>query len=562
MGFFFADEKIKKKDKNLVAAKEYSCKVCPRNSLGIRSPKMPPSGTNKPVIYILGESPGKNEDYLGRQFVGDSGDVLHNVLKEVFEDTDYNKFIRYNNSVRCFNNNIKPTPFEIDCCYKSLVEDIEKTQPQAIFTFGDTPLKTLLGGKMISMWRGRIVPAKIGNHECWVIPMYHPAYILRNREKKNMSEYEKCFVMDIYNACDFIFNDYYKPSVIDSGFTDNVTILKDKMEVFNQLNVLRDKPYVALDIETTELKPYEKDARLISISIGTDEKVYAFKWDDDYKDLLHKFLLRSGEKIAHNLKFELEWFLHLFGSQDILRETKWHDTMAQAYLLDERTSKDEGMLSLDRLTQLYFGFNLKEKSNVDRKNLLKSDMKDVLIYNGMDSKYTYKLFFEQQKRLDKQLKICYNNLIKTTVTLTVVQNKGIVIDNNEIKVLQKKYQKELDRITKEINEIKEVKQFWKEFNPLSPDHLVTIFKDIYKLPKLKETGKKKEYAVDNEVLKKFMNEYDNKLAKLVMEFRDYTKRKSTYVDAVEAASINGILNPQFNLLFTGTGRLSGGKSQE
>jgi DNA polymerase len=573
MSFFFAeDEKTKKRDKNLKIASQLGCSVCPRNSLDLRNPKMKPTGTNKPVIYILGESPGKNEDFKGEQFIGDSGEILRNAILSAFEgDVDYMEFTRFSNIVRCFHRNEKPSSFEIECCIDFTIKDIEQHKPIAIFSFGETPLKAILGGKSIGMWRGRKVPIKVGSHVCWFFPFYHPAFILRNRMNKYKGEYESNFEHDVKKAIDFLFGgeeeDFYYPTVIEDGYKDGVIILKDGVSDFLYGY---NEPIYAIDIETTALKPNEPDARIISIAVGTDEKIFSFPYSNDIKKALRFLLEKESSKIVHNLKFELEWFLHLFnGDQMFLRNSTWHDTMAQAYLLDERTSREEGMLSLDRLTQLYYGFNLKEKSNVDRKQLVLSD--ETLLYNGMDSKYEYKLFFDQQKKIQKEqgLELCYNNIIKTAATLAVTETKGLNIDSATLKNLSLKYNKRMERIMKVIEGIKEIKDFESrkgfKFNPMSNDDVIYIFKDVFGYPQLKETsgGKSgvKKYAVDNEVLHRFQTEQGSKLAKYILMYRVHKKLFSTYVENVEGNTINGMLYPNFNLYFTSTGRLSSGREQ-
>lgn len=564
MSFFFTDdEKTKKIDKNLTIAISLGCKVCSRNELKLFHPKMKPTGAKTPVIYVLGESPTRNEDFDNTQFTGDSGLILMEALAKVFEDTDLNTFIRFNNVVRCFAKNEKPSPFEIECCKGELVKDIENTKPIAIFGFGETPLKTIVGGKIIGMWRGRKIPVKVGAHVCWYFPFHHPIFI--NKTKKYNNEYEECFNLDIKRATDFVFGNYYKPTIIESGYRDGVNILKGSIKSFLESY---NEPMYAIDIETTTLKPVDVGAKLLTISIGTDKEVYAFPYTDDLKKPLFNLLCKQSAKIAHNLKFELEWFLHLFdGDQTIIRNSIWHDTMAQAYLLDERTSKDEGMLNLDRLTQLKYGFNLKEKSNVDRKNLVLSD--ETLYYNGMDSKYEYKLFIDQQKEIQEEqdLELCYNNIIKTAATLAITESKGLTLDFGQIGYLRTKYENRLKRLDKIINSLKEVATFksrYGEFNPLSGDNCILMFRDVYKLPQVKSTkGKEPKYSVDNEVLGRFMGkEFGVRLAKYILMYRTYSKLQSTYLENVADNEINGLLYANFNLYFTTTGRLSSGKGND
>jgi uracil-DNA glycosylase len=73
------------------------CKICPLDKADhLRTPKMEPSGSEDPVVYIMGEAPGKTEDKEGLQFVGAAGELLRPNIPAKFK-----KRIRWNNTIRC-----------------------------------------------------------------------------------------------------------------------------------------------------------------------------------------------------------------------------------------------------------------------------------------------------------------------------------------------------------------------------------------------------------------------------------------------------------------------------
>ena len=200
-----------------------------------------------------------------------------------------------------------------------------------------------------------------------------------------------------------------------------------------------DEEYVAIDIETTTLKPYNKNSKIVSCAIGTYSHTIAFPLDHisawnfgnrnvnltKCKNILYDFLLKKSGKIAHNLKFEAEWLYSLYNDTRVLYENTWEDSMAQAVLLDERTAKKEGMLKLDRLTLINFGFNLKPISDIDFKNIEKNPLDKLLIYNGLDSKYEHKLFMKQKTKVDKLFKDNYRHLVDTALSSAITQNLGL-----------------------------------------------------------------------------------------------------------------------------------------
>jgi hypothetical protein len=71
-------------------------------------------------------------------------------------------------------------------------------------------------------------------------------------------------------------------------------------------------------------------------------------------------LILSGIPIAHNSKMEQEW-LSFFHGDRIVFNADWQDTMAQAYVLDER----EGTKSLAHCTMSRLGLNVKLLGNVN-----------------------------------------------------------------------------------------------------------------------------------------------------------------------------------------------------
>jgi len=132
-------------------------------------------------LMIIGEAPGKQEDELGKPFVGRSGKLLTSILEQAGL-TRYEIFIT--NVVKCRPpNNRKPKPHEV-ALYKKLIllQEIAIINPRVIVTLGATALEALLeNGTKISKARG-IVQHQNG---LLIVPTYHPAYILRNPTKLN-----------------------------------------------------------------------------------------------------------------------------------------------------------------------------------------------------------------------------------------------------------------------------------------------------------------------------------------------------------------------------------------
>ena len=279
VSFFFIGDKPKGETKLSKFLTDKGCSYCPMNKVvGLMNPKMHPTGSDNPDVYILGEAPGREEDFKGEQFVGDSGKILRNELEK------YQLTYRFNNTIRCHpENNRDPVEAEIECCRGYIVEDIEKTKPLVILGTGNIPLSWSLNETGILKWRGKIVPVKIGNHICWYMPITHPSFILRNNPKTGVNKYLIKFKTDIEKLYKFVTAYYQSPSDFigkDKNFySSGISIFMgdgDIKALLKALSYFDNKKLVAVDIETSQLRPYYMDSKILTISISDFNKTVCF----------------------------------------------------------------------------------------------------------------------------------------------------------------------------------------------------------------------------------------------------------------------------------------------
>jgi DNA polymerase len=136
-------------------------------------------GNKKAILMIIGEGPGYEEDVQGRPFVGKAGQLLTKILQSIQLQREE---VYITNIIKCRPpQNRNPEPDEIQTCYPFLLRQIQAIQPQIICALGTFAAQTLLKtDAKITTLRGRF-------HEfagIKVIPTYHPAYLLRNPERK------------------------------------------------------------------------------------------------------------------------------------------------------------------------------------------------------------------------------------------------------------------------------------------------------------------------------------------------------------------------------------------
>ncbi len=157
-----------------------SCRRC-RLGEGRISTVFGEGDTGSDVLF-LGEAPGAEEDRSGRPFVGRSGRFLTELMEEAGirrEDV----FI--SNSVRCRPpDNRAPRPDELKCCRPWLDDMLRRLSPKVIVTVGNVPSRAILEtGEGISSLRGRFHGAVLACGPVAVRPIFHPAYLLRNRSR-------------------------------------------------------------------------------------------------------------------------------------------------------------------------------------------------------------------------------------------------------------------------------------------------------------------------------------------------------------------------------------------
>ncbi len=130
-------------------------------------------------LLFAGEGPGGEEDRRGRPFVGEAGRLLTRIIEAIGETRDS---VYIGNVVKCRPpGNRNPDPEEIATCLPFLDRQIAAIRPAFICALGGVAAQALLETDApISRLRGRFhdrggIP---------VMPTFHPAYLLRNPERK------------------------------------------------------------------------------------------------------------------------------------------------------------------------------------------------------------------------------------------------------------------------------------------------------------------------------------------------------------------------------------------
>jgi len=160
-------------------------------------------GNPQAKILLIGEAPGRDEDLIGRPFVGKSGKLLDKILAACYFNRNDHVFI--SNIVKCRPpGNRLPTNDEVKICIPYLYKQIECIDPVILILLGSIALKSLLGNdKKITQLRGNWIKW----NDRWVMPVYHPAALLRNPalKRETWEDYKKV----VYKYRELVEPDHY-----------------------------------------------------------------------------------------------------------------------------------------------------------------------------------------------------------------------------------------------------------------------------------------------------------------------------------------------------------------
>lgn len=161
-----------------VAQEAARCRKC-RLASG-RARAVPGEGAARPLVLVVGEGPGAEEDASGRPFVGPAGQLLDRMLAAIGLSRTENCYIA--NVVKCRPPmNRDPAPDEQAACIGYLERQVALLRPKAILAAGRVPAQALLGTKEgVGKLRGRVWDYK----GLPLVASYHPSALLRNEELK------------------------------------------------------------------------------------------------------------------------------------------------------------------------------------------------------------------------------------------------------------------------------------------------------------------------------------------------------------------------------------------
>ncbi|WP_416867661.1 MAG: DNA polymerase I [Imperialibacter sp.] len=313
---------------------------------------------------------------------------------------------------------------------------------------------------------------------------------------------------------------------------------------------------VCFDTETTNIDSFEAELVGISFAYVVGEAYYIpvpKKYEDAKKiaeEFREVFESESITKIGQNIKYDMT-VLKKYGVEVA---GPLFDTMLAHYLVDPDTRHN-----MDVLAENYLNYSpisietLIGKKGVKQGTMRDADLAAITEYAAEDADITLQLKEKLEPEVEKYgmkklLDEVEGPLVKV---LSYMEYEGVKIDTDALSQMSGELEKASKIVEKEIYEIA-----GETFNIASPKQLGEILFDKLKLiesPKKTKTG---QYATGEDILSKLANEHP--IANKILEFREYQKLKSTYVDALPLmiSKIDGRVHTDYRQAVAATGRLS------
>lgn len=527
-----------------------------KNSLGrLEMHPLPP--VKKAKITIIGEFPNVEELRAGKYFISDGADALNRTLQKFnikLEDCYYTVACTYLMSKK---NKTIPAQRRIEERAR-LIKEIKESGSKIVLPLGTMATSLLMDSKSMTITKvlGNVLETPdLPNVK--IVPNYHPALLLHSPGNYKIFQ----------NVIDCVAQLYFdKPR--DPGKTVWEWV-ETEVGIKALIAEVKDKPYIAADIETSSLNCQVAEIWTFGIATAKNKvKVISHEAVKTYPELITNLLSQPCKWIWHGGKYDTK----VFWWKNFLAARLDEDTMYTHYCLNETS----GTHGLGICATVYLGADeYKSKMNSEFANIT-----DVAAYNKMkqdlgervaiDADYTFQLFevLKPQVESNPDLKKLYDRiLIPAGNWLRKVEMRGMKVDVPYLESRVPHYNKQIEELTALVQEA--AAPFWNPevykaqtgaktasdvFKPTSVKQLAWLMYDKLKLkPTLR--GALRKRGTGEEVLLSIPNPPEFILK--ILDLRKVKKEYSTYVKSyLTVKDENDIVHPTFNLHITATGRLS------
>lgn len=522
-------------------------------------------------LMIVGEAPGYYENLEGRPFVGPSGNLVNQFLREAGIDrsqcyvTNVVKYRPPDNNL----GRLKELGITIESGISELYREIQTVNPNCILALGNTALKYLTGrsgkGNKITENRGsilRVIPA--AGTDSKVVPAFHPANLLHGEGAGDQGD-------EAYGSATRICIEFDFNRAVEESRTRSYNIpqrhhgiCRNSLDTHRYLERNRDKKRVAVDIESKFGIPI-----ILGLAFSTDESfsIPLLDFSSPYhegrlcstsRDVAESLI--SVARVLANPNLEVIGQNFKFDQDKLELMWVWINGLIIDIMLLHKTLYPEFPAGLDFMTS----FHTREPFyKIEGREFVfgKDKLEDYCIYNGKDCCVTLEIantilpdledfglkdFFFGFGKGDWRYPF---GVQKLHHLYRHMERVGFLFDSQKNKELKKKYGTRKRELQSELDKL-----VGNHVNVNSPKQVAFLLYEHLKLPRRAGTGEDVLVALMNSPQVK--NETHKEAIAKILEIRRVTKTIGTYLNA--APDFDGRMRTSYNIVGTETGRTSTG----
>ena len=439
------------------------CRECPLN--GYATKVRGESASEKPKIAFIGEAPGKDENEQGHPFVGSAGQELDRVLAKAG--------IHRHNAYLLNEINCRPSENDLDSpegtealqmCRPGFEEEIvllHKLGVRTLVPLGANPTHSLAIEGPIHKVRGSVYPVTISGLNFWAVPTFHPSYIIRGQWSE-----EPTMIADVEKAVGIATKGYTPPKE-DFLLFPTVKDIEARTR-----DILRTRPLLGVDIETTGLHYWDSEIFVMAIALSGEEAFsipfysqgFVPYWKNGDLNVVKNCLAEIMEKcptMFQNAPFDVSHLDH----QGFRVGRITHDVLLIHHAIHPELPHNLGyIVSIYGATP--FWKDIKLRFPVMRQ----TPDHDLRTYNARDAVVLHlvlrPLLEDLHETGTEHIYYDYSlRLIRPTLSITY---NGMLLSRPRLNKWRRELQEELEGIEKELRELGGLPP---EFNFQSPHHL-------------------------------------------------------------------------------------------
>lgn len=301
---------------------------------------------------------------------------------------------------------------------------------------------------------------------------------------------------------------------------------------------LKDQREIAIDSLTDDASTFDFQLKALAVSYRENEAYFIPVASPDksaefLKELQPVLADSKIIKIGHNVKATLL----AIKKNDIAVSSPLFDVMLAHYLIEPEAAHD-----LPILCSQYLNYDLMPPQDPNIKDRLCERAEQL-------AQLKIRLVKELEER--RHIKLMMDTEMPLSTVLAAMEYEGVMIDVPALAKMSEELKVESERVQKEIFQMAGT-----EFNIGSPKQLGDVIFDKMKLIEKPKKTKSGQYATGEDVLVGLASKHE--IARKILDFREYEKLRSTYVDALPRmlSKTDGRVHTDYRQAWAVTGRLS------